>query len=214
MRRFAEVLDALVARMNWDKPFDRGTGTLRRGRGIAIAMKALISPTTSVAIVNISADGSVTAYVGTVDMGQGSDTAYAQIVGEVLGDRGRNRSYRALRYRCDALRHGHARLPLALSHGQCRAACRRRGAHEIARAGKRSRPARRHQLSAGGDIQEAIRHAGRQCHRHRELRAELQVARSADRPVGQRHPVLDGRRRRRRSRGRHRNRTRAHSPAG
>jgi len=80
-----EVLDALVARMNWDKPFDRGTGTLRRGRGIAIAMKAVISPTTSVAIVNISADGSITAYVGTVDMGQGSDTAYALIVGEVLG---------------------------------------------------------------------------------------------------------------------------------
>jgi CO/xanthine dehydrogenase Mo-binding subunit len=48
-------------------------------------LKAVISPTTSVAIVNISADGSTTAYTGTVDMGQGSDTAYALIVGEVLG---------------------------------------------------------------------------------------------------------------------------------
>ena len=80
-----EVFDAVVARMGWDKPFDRGSGTLRRGRGIAIGLKAVISPTTSVAIVNISADGSTTAYTGTVDMGQGSDTAYALIVGEVLG---------------------------------------------------------------------------------------------------------------------------------
>ena len=80
-----DVLDALVARMNWDAPFDRGSGTLRRGRGIAFAMKAVISPTTSAAIVNIAADGSVTAFVGTVDMGQGSDTAYALIVAEVLG---------------------------------------------------------------------------------------------------------------------------------
>jgi CO/xanthine dehydrogenase Mo-binding subunit len=80
-----DVFEALVARMNWDAPFDRGSGTLRRGRGIAIALKAVISPTTSVAIINISADGSITLFTGTVDMGQGSDTAYALIVGEVLG---------------------------------------------------------------------------------------------------------------------------------
>ncbi len=44
----------------------------------------MISPTTSVAIVNVSADGSATLYCGTIDMGQGSDTAMAQMVGEVL----------------------------------------------------------------------------------------------------------------------------------
>ena len=44
----------------------------------------MIAPTTSVAIVNVSGDGSVTLYCGTVDMGQGSDTAMAQMVGEVL----------------------------------------------------------------------------------------------------------------------------------
>ena len=57
---------------------------VRRGRGLAVALKAVISPTTSVAVVNISADGSTTLYCGTVDMGQGSDTAMAQMVGEVL----------------------------------------------------------------------------------------------------------------------------------
>ena len=78
------VLEALASRIGWDKPFDRGSGTLRRGRGIAVGFKASISPTTSVAVVNISADGSVYLYKSTVDMGQGSDTAFAQIVGEVL----------------------------------------------------------------------------------------------------------------------------------
>ncbi|MCW5576908.1 MAG: molybdopterin-dependent oxidoreductase, partial [Burkholderiales bacterium] len=72
-------------RMAWEKPFDRGGGTIRRGRGIAIGFKASISPTTSVAIVNVSADGSCMVQCGTVDMGQGSDTAMAQIVAEALG---------------------------------------------------------------------------------------------------------------------------------
>src|SRR5471032_2914189 len=79
-----KVLDRIAERLNWSGPFDRGTGTIRRGRGFAVAIKAVISPTTSVAIVNISADGSATLYCGTVDMGQGSDTAMAQMVGEVL----------------------------------------------------------------------------------------------------------------------------------
>jgi CO/xanthine dehydrogenase Mo-binding subunit len=78
------VLDRIAERLNWSRPFDRGTGAIRRGRGLAVALKAVISPTTSVAIVNVSADGSTTLYCGTVDMGQGSDTAMAQMVGEVL----------------------------------------------------------------------------------------------------------------------------------
>jgi CO/xanthine dehydrogenase Mo-binding subunit len=79
-----KVLDAVAERMNWNAPFDRGTGTLRRGRGLGIGIKASISPTTSGAIVNVSADGSVVLYTNTIDMGQGSDTAMAQIVAEVL----------------------------------------------------------------------------------------------------------------------------------
>jgi CO/xanthine dehydrogenase Mo-binding subunit len=78
------VLDRVALRMNWNGPFDRGSGTVKRGRGIAIGFKASISPTTSIAIVNVAADGSVTLYCSTVDMGQGSDTANAQIVAEVL----------------------------------------------------------------------------------------------------------------------------------
>jgi CO/xanthine dehydrogenase Mo-binding subunit len=79
------ILDHVADRLRWkDASFDRGSGVLKRGRGLAIALKACVSPTTSVAIVNVNADGSPTLYISTVDMGQGSDTGMAQIVGEVL----------------------------------------------------------------------------------------------------------------------------------
>ena len=79
-----KVLERLAERMNWNAPFDRGSGTIRRGRGIAVGFKASISPTTSGAIVNVSADGSIVLYTNTIDMGQGSDTAMAQLAAEVL----------------------------------------------------------------------------------------------------------------------------------
>jgi CO/xanthine dehydrogenase Mo-binding subunit len=78
-------LDKLAELMEWKTPFDRGTASHRRGRGVAIGFKAVIAPTTSVAIVNVYADGSCGLYCSTVDMGQGSDTAMAQIAAEVLG---------------------------------------------------------------------------------------------------------------------------------
>jgi CO/xanthine dehydrogenase Mo-binding subunit len=79
-----KVLDRLAELMKWNAGFDRGTGKIRRGRGIAVGLKASISPTTSGAIVNISADGSIVLYTNTIDMGQGSDTALAQLAAEVL----------------------------------------------------------------------------------------------------------------------------------
>src|SRR5437867_4792187 len=79
------ILDRLAERMDWDRPFDHGSGPIRRGRGIAIGMKACVAPTTSVAMVNIYGDGSCGICCSTVDMGQGSDTAMAQIAAEILG---------------------------------------------------------------------------------------------------------------------------------
>jgi CO/xanthine dehydrogenase Mo-binding subunit len=70
--------------MEWKKPIERGSGSIRRGRGIAIGFKACIANTTSLAAVNVNADGSCTVYTSCVDMGQGSDTAMAQIAAEVL----------------------------------------------------------------------------------------------------------------------------------
>jgi CO/xanthine dehydrogenase Mo-binding subunit len=79
-----KVLERTSSLMEWEKPFDRGTGTIRKGRGIAIGFKACIANTTSLAAVNVNADGSCTVYTSCVDMGQGSDTALAQIAAEVL----------------------------------------------------------------------------------------------------------------------------------
>jgi CO/xanthine dehydrogenase Mo-binding subunit len=79
------VLERVAARMQWNAPFERGAGTLRRGRGIGIGFKALVAPTTSVAMVSLGGDGSCIIYSSTVDMGQGSDTAMALVAGEVLG---------------------------------------------------------------------------------------------------------------------------------
>ena len=79
-----KVLDRIEVLMDWERPLERGSGPVRRGRGIAIGFKACVAPTTSVAMVTLNADGSCIVYSGTVDMGQGSDTAMAQIAGEVL----------------------------------------------------------------------------------------------------------------------------------
>ncbi len=78
------ALEEVAERLGWGQPFDRGEGRIRRGRGLAVGIKGITSPTTSVALVNLSGDGSCTLYVGTVDMGQGSDTVMAQIAAEVL----------------------------------------------------------------------------------------------------------------------------------
>jgi CO/xanthine dehydrogenase Mo-binding subunit len=79
-----KVLERTAALIDWGKPFDRGTGTVKRGKGIAIGFKACIANTTSLAAVQVNADGSCTVYTSCVDMGQGSDTAMAQIAAEVL----------------------------------------------------------------------------------------------------------------------------------
>ncbi|MFN2460476.1 MAG: xanthine dehydrogenase family protein molybdopterin-binding subunit [Candidatus Velthaea sp.] len=85
--RITDTLETAAKRLGWDNPFDRGIGAVRRGRGIAVGIKASISPTTSVAILTIYGDGSCGLHCGTVDMGQGSDTAMAQVAAEVLGVR-------------------------------------------------------------------------------------------------------------------------------
>jgi CO/xanthine dehydrogenase Mo-binding subunit len=79
-----KVLERTASLLDWDKPFAKNAGHLKRGRGIALGFKACIANTTSLAAVNVNADGSCTVYTSTVDMGQGSDTAMAQIAAEVL----------------------------------------------------------------------------------------------------------------------------------
>jgi CO/xanthine dehydrogenase Mo-binding subunit len=73
LRRAAELID-------WGGPVPAG-----RGRGIAVGLKE--GPTTglSYSTVRLLADGSVVAYAGTSDMGQGARTIFAQIAARELG---------------------------------------------------------------------------------------------------------------------------------
>lgn len=79
------VLERVVSRMEWNKPMEKGAGTVRRGRGIGLGFKAMVAPTTSVATITLGGDGSCTLLISTVDMGQGSDTAMAIVAADVLG---------------------------------------------------------------------------------------------------------------------------------
>jgi CO/xanthine dehydrogenase Mo-binding subunit len=79
-----KVLERATELIDWKVPLEKTKGTIKRGRGIAIGFKACIANTTSLAAVTVNADGSCTVYTSCVDMGQGSDTAMAQIAGEVL----------------------------------------------------------------------------------------------------------------------------------
>jgi CO/xanthine dehydrogenase Mo-binding subunit len=82
---FVGCMDAVTEAIGWDTPLDRGTGRFRRGRGVAVGIKAVLTPTVANAVLQLNQDGSATLMISTVDMGQGSDTIMPQIVAEVLG---------------------------------------------------------------------------------------------------------------------------------
>ncbi|MBO0848010.1 MAG: xanthine dehydrogenase family protein, partial [Pseudonocardia sp.] len=81
---FLGCLDAVTSAIGWDAPIRREEGRLRRGRGVAVGVKAVLTPTISNAVLQLNQDSSATLMISTVDMGQGSDTIMAQIAAEAL----------------------------------------------------------------------------------------------------------------------------------
>ena len=79
-----ECLDRVAAALDWETPLPEGDGRIAHGRGVAVALKAVLTPTIAGALVQLNHDASATVIVSTVDMGQGSDTILGQIAGEVL----------------------------------------------------------------------------------------------------------------------------------
>lgn len=71
----------------WDRPgeAEAAPGAKRRGKGIACGVKAVLTPSISGAVVILNADGSANVLSSTVEMGQGSESALAQIAAEELG---------------------------------------------------------------------------------------------------------------------------------
>lgn len=80
-----ECLDRVADAVRWREPPPSTEGRYASGRGIAVGMKAVITPTVSGAVVQLSSDGSATILSSTVEMGQGSSTIFPQIVAETLG---------------------------------------------------------------------------------------------------------------------------------
>ncbi|WCK52342.1 molybdopterin-dependent oxidoreductase [Aneurinibacillus sp. Ricciae_BoGa-3] len=87
-----KIIEQLNTSIGWEEYFakrEQGlikkNGSKIRAKGVAIGLKAVLTPSISGAIVNLFADGSASVYCSTVDMGQGSDTMMGQIAAEVLG---------------------------------------------------------------------------------------------------------------------------------
>jgi CO/xanthine dehydrogenase Mo-binding subunit len=79
-----ECLDRVAAALDWETPLPEGDGRIAPGRGVAVALKAVLAPTIAGALIQLNDDASATVVVSTVDMGQGSDTILGQIAAEVL----------------------------------------------------------------------------------------------------------------------------------
>lgn len=84
-----ECLRKAAAAVNWgekkEASADPDKNHLARGKGLACLIKSTLTPSISSAIVKLNEDGSVSIFAATVEIGQGSDTALAQIASEELG---------------------------------------------------------------------------------------------------------------------------------
>ncbi|NNN19988.1 MAG: xanthine dehydrogenase family protein molybdopterin-binding subunit [Acidimicrobiaceae bacterium] len=81
---FVGCLDAVTDAVGWDEPMQRKAGNWRWGRGVAVGLKAVLTPTVSNAVLQLNQDSSATLLISTVEMGQGSDTIMAQIAADIL----------------------------------------------------------------------------------------------------------------------------------
>ncbi|MFQ6040364.1 MAG: xanthine dehydrogenase family protein molybdopterin-binding subunit, partial [Candidatus Poribacteria bacterium] len=80
-----ECLLKAAEAINWsEKPKSDESGPWRRGKGIALGSKYSFAPTAATAIVKVHHDG-IELRTSAVDLGQGANTALAQIVAEEFG---------------------------------------------------------------------------------------------------------------------------------
>ena len=78
-----ECLRAAAEAIEWEKPPTQTKAPhLKRGKGIALGNKYSIAPSASAAIVKVHPDGLVELRTSTVDLGQGSNTIFSQMLAE------------------------------------------------------------------------------------------------------------------------------------
>ena len=76
---WGELLMTTAEALGWNDSLPDG-----HGRGIAVGIKSIVPGTTSKARVHLESDGSVTAYVGTTEMGQGTHATLRRLVADRL----------------------------------------------------------------------------------------------------------------------------------
>jgi CO/xanthine dehydrogenase Mo-binding subunit len=90
---YDELLDQAAADLQWTASDARWCNknhplsekdTIRRGKGLALVIKATITPSTSEAELKLNEDGSLNVLTSSVELGQGSKTVLAQIAADQL----------------------------------------------------------------------------------------------------------------------------------
>jgi CO/xanthine dehydrogenase Mo-binding subunit len=82
----AECLGAVSDAIGWaTRDVPPAPGPYRRGKGVACTAKSTMTPSTSTATVRLDADGSARLLTSSVEIGQGSTTALAQLVADEIG---------------------------------------------------------------------------------------------------------------------------------
>ncbi len=79
-----ECLRKVAEAIEWGKKPESGHRHIRRGKGIAVGNKYSLVPTASASIVKIREDEMIELRCSVVDIGQGSNTIFSQIVAEEL----------------------------------------------------------------------------------------------------------------------------------
>jgi CO/xanthine dehydrogenase Mo-binding subunit len=87
------LLDQVAAGLQWTSSDARwldgnfpakAKDTIRRGKGLALVIKATITPSTSAAVLKLNEDGSLNVLTSSVELGQGAKTVLAQIAAQAL----------------------------------------------------------------------------------------------------------------------------------
>ena len=192
---FEELLDDAAAAVDWKRDGDRA------GKGVAIMLKGMQTPSKAEARIELLPDGRYEVQAATADMGQGASEMLTRLAAENLKcDDGPDRGLRP-RHRPGALRHPHHLEPLH-PHDEPRAGGRRpRPAR--ARQGRtrlrlqRRRPRPRHRagrgllaLAPGLGVRRARRRRGHR--RHRALHALRLLLRGKGRQQARRRAPAGG----------------------
>src|SRR5574341_151842 len=84
---FKDCLESVANGLGWDarKTPDSGSGRYRRGRGLAVMIKSTRATSRSECRLVLDSGGGLTLYHSIVEMGQGADTALAQIAASAVG---------------------------------------------------------------------------------------------------------------------------------